>query len=78
VSVALPLLRRAFLADYVVVGGGNAKKLHEVPDGVRRGHNLTAFRGGFRLWGVESVPVLLPDQSRAAPPPKPFAEWRCV
>jgi polyphosphate glucokinase len=54
----LPALQRAFLADYVVLGGGNAKLLYEpLPPGVRLGHNLTAFRGGFRLWGIEDAPT---------------------
>jgi polyphosphate glucokinase len=44
-------MMKAFLVQSVVVGGGNAKKLKpELPPGVRLGHNLTAFRGGFRLW----------------------------
>jgi hypothetical protein len=48
-------MQRAFLADYVVLGGGNAKLLKEpLPPGVRLGHNLTAFRGGFRLWGIDA------------------------
>lgn len=48
-----PTLMKAFLADSVVLGGGNAKKLNELPAGVRLGHNLTAFRGGFRLWNIK-------------------------
>jgi polyphosphate glucokinase len=48
----------AFVADYVVIGGGNAKNVKEPPPGARLGHNLTAFRGGFRLWSVEDVWVL--------------------
>jgi hypothetical protein len=51
-------LMSAFVADYVVIGGGNAKNVKELPPGSRRGHNLTAFRGGFRLWSVEDVWVL--------------------
>jgi predicted NBD/HSP70 family sugar kinase len=43
-------LRAAFLADYVVLGGGNAKKLDELPPACRLGDNKNAFRGGFRLW----------------------------
>ena len=46
------------MADYVVLGGGNAKHLKELPPGVRLGNNLTAFRGGFRLWGIEDVPTM--------------------
>ena len=47
---------KAFLADSVVLGGGNAKKLKELSPGVRLGHNLTAFRGGFRLWETGAPP----------------------
>ena len=48
----------AFVADYVVIGGGNGKNVKDLPPGARLGHNLTAFRGGFRLWSVEDVWVL--------------------
>jgi len=58
VNKVVTALMRAFVADYVVIGGGNAKHVKELPPGVRMGHNLTAFRGGFRLWGVEDVWVL--------------------
>ena len=37
-------------ADYIVLGGGNAKKLGELPPGARLGTNANAFIGGFRLW----------------------------
>jgi len=43
-------LKAGLQADYVVIGGGNAKKLKELPPGARRGENSNAFRGGFRLW----------------------------
>ena len=43
-------LRAALEPDYVVLGGGNAKKLKNLPKGVERGDNANAFRGGFRLW----------------------------
>jgi polyphosphate glucokinase len=42
--------RRALRPDYVVLGGGEASKLKEVPEGVRLGDNANAFRGGFLLW----------------------------
>lgn len=55
----VPTLQRAFLADYVVIGGGNSKHIREpLPPNVRLGHNLTAFRGGYRLWGIDDVPTL--------------------
>lgn len=43
-------LRAALVADYVVLGGGNAKKLQSIPKGVRLGDNAHAFIGGRRLW----------------------------
>ena len=43
-------LKSALAADYVVLGGGNIKKLKEVPSGARLGNNDNAFKGGFRLW----------------------------
>jgi polyphosphate glucokinase len=36
--------------DYVVLGGGNVKKLKELPPNTRPGSNSLAFIGGFRLW----------------------------
>jgi polyphosphate glucokinase len=43
-------LKTALQADYVVLGGGNAKQLKKAPPGARLGDNNNAFRGGFRLW----------------------------
>ncbi len=43
-------LRSALEVDEVVLGGGNAKLLHELPDGVRCGSNADALAGGVRLW----------------------------
>ena len=50
VAVVIQLFKAAFDADYVVVGGGNAKRLTNLPRGVRLGHNANAFLGGFKLW----------------------------
>ncbi len=36
--------------DDVVLGGGNVKKLKELPKGCRAGDNANAFLGAFRLW----------------------------
>jgi predicted NBD/HSP70 family sugar kinase len=46
--------RVALNVDDVVLGGGNAKLLKELPKGVRRGANANAFIGGFRLWTSEA------------------------
>ena len=45
-------LRDAFRTDYVVLGGGNVKRLKRLPSGARRGDNDNAFIGGARLWGL--------------------------
>jgi len=50
VAAAATALKAAFLADYVVLGGGNAKKLDEMPEGCRRGGNHNAYFGGLRMW----------------------------
>jgi len=44
-------LKAALDADYVVLGGGNSKKLKKLPPKARLGDNRNAFVGGFRLWG---------------------------
>ena len=43
-------LTGALEPDDIVLGGGNVKKLKELPAGCRRGSNANAFIGGFRLW----------------------------
>jgi polyphosphate glucokinase len=50
----------ALLPDDVVLGGGNVKKLKELPPGSRAGDNACAFVGGFRLWEqpAERIPPL--------------------
>ena len=44
------LLKAALVADYVVLGGGQAKLLKAMPAGCRRGDNFNAFKGGQRIW----------------------------
>jgi polyphosphate glucokinase len=43
-------LRDALLPEYVVLGGGNVKKLDELPPGCQAGDNDNAFVGGVRFW----------------------------
>jgi polyphosphate glucokinase len=43
-------LQRAFVVDYIVLGGGNAKLLEHLPSGVERGHNRNVYLGGQRVW----------------------------
>jgi polyphosphate glucokinase len=78
---AIPPLQKALLADYVVVGGGNAKHLgKKLPPNVRLGNNLTAFRGGFRLWGIDEVQTLRQagtDHDKAVRRPSSI-DWRVL
>ncbi len=48
-------LRTALEADYVVLGGGNARKLKKMPTGARLGNNDFAFVGGFRIWRAGGI-----------------------
>jgi polyphosphate glucokinase len=74
---AVGFLKASFGADYVMLGGGNAKKIGEPPPWSRLGSNLCAFRGGYRLWGMELTPTLTPDGRQEEPPPAD-REWRMV
>lgn len=49
------LLKDALLTESIAIGGGNAKHLEQVPDGVRIGDNQDAFTGGIRLWEDTSI-----------------------
>jgi len=50
VNEVVQQLKSAVEADYVVLGGGNARLLKKLPPGTRLGHNSNAFQGGYRLW----------------------------
>jgi polyphosphate glucokinase len=50
VDETIATLVAALEPEYVILGGGNAPLLHELPPNVRLGRNEDAFLGGFRLW----------------------------
>jgi polyphosphate glucokinase len=54
VADVVATLAAALEPDYIVLGGGNAAKLDELPEGSRLGNNDNAFTGGFRLWDPEA------------------------
>jgi len=66
-------LKAALEADYVVIGGGNARLIQDVsdgdvpdgdlPNGIRLGANSNAFAGGFRLWKPGRKPSRPPKVS---------------
>jgi polyphosphate glucokinase len=62
-------LSAALEVDYVVLGGGNAKKLKQLPPRARAGDNANAFIGGFRLWSK-----LTGGRVEKRPKPRPQAQ----
>lgn len=50
VADVIEKLSAALLPDDIVLGGGNARLLKELPPRCRLGENANAFQGGFRLW----------------------------
>jgi predicted NBD/HSP70 family sugar kinase len=54
-------LTAAMEPDYVVLGGGNAKKLKKLPPKARLGANSNAFAGGYRLWSTKTPAKLSSD-----------------
>jgi polyphosphate glucokinase len=54
VIFAVTQLKRSFIADYVVLGGGNARRFDRLPEGIEPGQNQNAFLGGVRLWEMDA------------------------
>src|ERR1700735_4501024 len=50
VATVVEQLSKALEVDYVVIGGGNARKLKKLPPNARLGNNEFAFLGGYRVW----------------------------
>lgn len=50
VGAAIETLRHAFNPRVIYVGGGNARLLRAVPDGVKVVSNVSGILGGIRLW----------------------------
>ena len=54
VIFAVIQLKKSFIADYVVLGGGNVHRFDQLPDGIERGKNENACLGGLRLWETQA------------------------
>jgi hypothetical protein len=76
VAMVVELLKQGLQADYVVLGGGQSKKLRRAPKGARLGNNANAILGGIRLWEQAPQhrrrPVSTPR--RRVKPPTPLRE----
>ncbi|PWT94128.1 MAG: ROK family protein [Acidobacteria bacterium] len=55
-------LRAALEPDYVILGGGNVKRIKDLPAGIRAGSNENAFWGGWRMWEVSETGTPDPTQ----------------
>ena len=62
VAEVVEILTDALLPKYIVLGGGNANALDEMPPLCRLGDNANAFKGGFEIWNDDrwssTVPTL--------------------
>jgi polyphosphate glucokinase len=58
-------LQAALQPDYVVLGGGNIRKLHGLPPHCRAGANDNAFAGGFRMWQLTPAAISTPSAASA-------------
>jgi polyphosphate glucokinase len=63
-------------ADYVVLGGGNSKKLKTLPRDTQLGANENAFRGGFRMWEKDWRRRELLGLWNVSPPPRQSSRRR--
>jgi polyphosphate glucokinase len=75
VADVVQLLIAALQPDDVVLGGGNVKRLKELPPSCRAGDNANAFIGGFRLWEQQKV-VKAPASSPRKPAKKTAAKGK--
>ncbi len=63
-------LAAALEPNDIVLGGGNARLLNELPPGCRLGDNANAFRGGFLMWQgapSKSASVTIDPEAAAKP-----------
>ena len=65
-------LRAAFVADSVLLGGGNAKLIRKLPEATVLGANSNAITGGIALWHQEirREAIAQPVKHAPAPPVK--------
>ncbi|MGH8208620.1 MAG: ROK family protein [Steroidobacteraceae bacterium] len=70
VAEVVEQLSIALEVDYVVLGGGNARLLKELPKRTRLGDNSNAMTGGRLIWEMATPLVLSPKYRPRADAPK--------
>jgi ROK family len=53
VLFCLKYLKLSFIADYIVLGGGNARQFDTLPEGIEPGDNSNVCLGGLRMWETD-------------------------
>ena len=66
VADVIARLTAALEPEDIVLGGGNARNLDELPPRCRIGANTNAFPGGFRLW-EDRTPLRVEAKTKAKP-----------
>ena len=64
VRAVVDQLSKVLEVDYVVIGGGNAKRLKTLAANERLGDNNNAFVGGLRLWESKGHPLTINVKAR--------------
>jgi polyphosphate glucokinase len=71
----LDIIRRfqiALICDYILLGGGNAKLMKNLPPHVILGANSNAVEGGLRLWqNPDELKILVNPAKQIPPGPSP-------
>ena len=58
-------LQAAFICDNVLLGGGNAKLMNNLPSHVILGANSNAIDGGIKLWESSTLPISSPHRGKS-------------
>jgi polyphosphate glucokinase len=75
VEIIVERMVKSLEPDYVVLGGGNVKKLTELPPLCRAGENANAFVGGFRMWEDESKGLMPVSPCPRVEPKRPAEQF---
>lgn len=67
----IEIFRAGLVVDYIVLGGGNAKRIDKLPPRTQLGSNANALTGGIRLWDDGAIPLSMQRSGRPSRPAQP-------